>query len=252
MIDSDGHVVGQIECPECGAKIVSRRSVAEEREEWRPIYSNLRHEVDTLKGAMKQLIGRAWEASVAMEGHNIEPKLRAELDEAIRSATTQPEKESGCEQVEGGWSCSGIEERLEAEAAAIYVGPLRARIEALIGKWTDAARKAEREPAQKGCGRAASFYVAASNLRDLLEDSGPNRCYRCDDHRYAPCEKASCPRKQQAADCSQPEPSSGGPGKCTCEEASPDRLVIHRSDGPCYLRPRPDCSQPETPSEEKP
>jgi hypothetical protein len=26
--------------------------------------------------------------------------------------------------------------------------------------------------------------------------------------------------------------------KCTCGESSPDRLVVHRTDGPCYLRPR--------------
>lgn len=34
--------------------------------------------------AITNLIGRAWEVSVAMEGHNIEPELRQRLDEAMR------------------------------------------------------------------------------------------------------------------------------------------------------------------------
>ncbi len=29
--------------------------------------------------------------------------------------------------------------------------------------------------------------------------------------------------------------------KCTCNESSPDRLVIHRKDGPCYLRDKNNC-----------
>jgi hypothetical protein len=57
---------------------------------------------------VKDLIGRAWEASVALEGHGIEPDLQKRLDAALRACAARPSipLEQGGGEVEkpAGWS----------------------------------------------------------------------------------------------------------------------------------------------------